>query len=484
MLKRDRWQHLSLLPFAIAIAGIPLGMALGLLAGVKPLYIAVIFVALAVPIYFFSNFEQAVLGLFVVRSSLDVFSEQQLPSAFALGIDALTLAYVVLLVLSRKKVQIDGFWWFFAGWVALQSLWVILIRLGGLGLGASFFSVGLREWIRLFSFVMAYLLVMQLKGRISPEKAISTLFLSLIAPLSAATLQIIVPPSMLPSFLVFESGFSVEAGSRINGTLGHPSAFATFMLLFLALSLWKLGKTKQRLPWIVLVCLLAFFLVSSQSLTGMMMLFAFIPAFIAPKLNIVNLIGGVVLFCLVIGLFVTSDLGRERLDSLYGTPLLNPDIDVSKAIFLHWTDGNSFNWRIAQWTFLLQDWQKSPIWGNGISTAKSLTPAGTLAHNDYIRFLAEQGIVGLTAFLVFILAQFVRLIQLLRSALPGSPQRNLCLVMLAMLVAILVGMLTDNIWSHTTLYFYWWVLMAILGWNWSDPRPEEAEESKPRSQSF
>jgi O-antigen ligase len=480
MLTRDRWKHLPLLPLVIGIMGIPLGLALGLLAGVEPTYIIVIFVALAVPIYFFSNFEQAVFGLLIVRSSLDVFSEQQLPSAFALGVDLLAFAYVVKLLLSRQKVQTDGFWWFFTGWVALQGLWVILLPLGGLGLGASFLSGSLREWIRLLSFAMAYLLVMQLKGRISPEKAISTLFLSLIAPLTAAALQVIFPPSMLPSFLVFESGYSIEAGSRMNGTLGHPSTFATFVLLFLALTFWKLGETNRRLPWIVLVGTLAFFLVSSQSLTGMMMLFAFIPAFIAPKLNIVNLIGGILLFGLVIVLFATSELGQERLQSLYGTPLLNPDIDISKAIFLHWRDGNSFNWRIAQWTFLLEDWQKYPIWGNGISTSSYLSPAGTLAHNDYVRFLAEQGIVGLTVFLALILAQFARLIQLLRSAMPGSPQRNLCLVMLAMLIAILVGMLTDNIWSHTTLYFYWWSLMAILGWDWTKPISENEEDLSPK----
>ena len=36
--------------------------------------------------------------------------------------------------------------------------------------------------------------------------------------------------------------------------------------------------------------------------------------------------------------------------------------------------------------------------------------------------------------------------------------------MLAIFVAIIFGMATDNVWSHTTLFFYWWLLFAIVGW--------------------
>ena len=459
--------HFSLL---IGILGILIGVVCGLMAATVPNYLIltiVVIVAILTTIYFVNSFEQVILGFLIIRSSLDVFSAQQIPSLVAIGVDLAALAYIAVLLLSKQKIQLDGFWCFFAGWIALQGLWVILLPLGGLGLDASVLSISIREWVRMFSWLMFYLLIMQFKGRIHPEKVISALFLSLVIPLTAALLQIIFPPSMLPSFLVFESGYSVEAGSRINGTLGHPNTFATFVLLFIGLALWKISNSQQRKYWIILIGVLSFFLVSTNSLTGMMMLVTFALVYFISRANAVNLISGFCLLAIIITLFISSDLGQERLQSLSGTPLLNPDIDWSRAILLQWEDGNSFNWRIAQWTFLLQSWQKYPIWGYGLGTAAHVSVFDTTAHNDYIRFLVEEGIIGFTTFLAFLSAQFVRLVQLIFSVSSTSPQRNLYLVMLAYFVAILVGMLTGNILVHTTLFFYWWTLMAIAEWNWT-----------------
>ncbi|BAY25945.1 hypothetical protein NIES2100_57550 [Calothrix sp. NIES-2100] len=469
----DQGKNLISFPTVLmSVVGILLSIIFGVVANLQPLYIAllvVLIVAISVTINFFKNFEQTLLGLLILRSALDAFSDQQVPAVFGLGLDILALLYVGNCLVARKKIHIDGFWWFLAGWIALQAVWVILQKLGGLGLGPSYFLGGLREWLRIFSGLMVYLLVMQLKDRLPPEKVVSSLFLSLIAPLTAATLQITVPPSKLPSFLVFQSGYAIEAGSRMNGTLGHPNAFATFTLFFLGLALWKMGQVKQRLPWMILVTALAFFLVSSKSLTGLTMLVAFIPAFLAPKLNIGNVIGGIVLFCIVFYLFAGSEMGQERLQSLYGTPLLNPHIDTSRAILLQWTDGNSFNWRVAQWTFLVNRWRDEPLLGYGLDTARFLTPLASYSHNDYIRFLAEEGIFGFFLFLIFIGALFFRLFQLAYSVKSGSSKQNLCFVMLAFLISMLVGMIAGNVWSHTTLFFYWWTLLAVAGWNWDKP---------------
>jgi O-antigen ligase len=478
-MNQDRRSSLSP-PLWLGAIGILLGIVVGILANVQPLYLGLVVVAVVVCVYFFRDFEQTLLGLLILRSTLDAFSAQQLPAAFALGLDVLAVLYVAYLLISRQKVQTDGFWWFLVGWVALQGLWVILLPLGGLGLNEpEFLAVGLREWFRVSAGVTVYLLVMQLKDRIPPQKIVSALFYSLIVPLIAATLQATVPPYRLPKFLVFTSGYAIEAGSRMNGTLGHPNVFATFLVLFISLTLWKIGQVKQRLPWLILLGALVFFLVSTKSLTGLVMLFALVPAFVAPKLNLVNFIGGILIVGLVLGFFASSDLGHERLQSLYGTPLLNPDISVSRAIFLQWFDGNSFNWRIAQWTFLLDAWRQSPLLGYGLDTSRFLTVHASYSHNDYVRFLAEEGIVGFILFLVFLVAQFVRLIQLSQTAPPRSPKRSLCYALLAFLTAMIVGMLSGNIWNHTTLFFYFWTLMAVLGWDWEQPVEAEPEWRSP-----
>lgn len=461
----------SSVTMAIAIAGVLFGIAAGFLVEKGLILIGLLLFSTSVLFFFFSSFEQFVLGMLILRSSLDVFSEQQLPAAFALGLDVLMFIYIGAAILTKKTIQTDRFWWFFALWVGLQGLWVLLPTLAGYSHSGATLPEAIREWIRLFSWVMGYLMVMQLKDKVAPEKVISALLLALVAPVTAAIMQMTLPASLLPPFLIFDGDGKFEVGSRINGTLGHAATFSTFLILFIALTYWKVLQSKQRLPWIVLLGVLAFFLVSTKALAGLAMIVVFTAAVVLPRLNLLNLIGAVLFFGLVITLFASSDYGRERLDSLYGTPLFNPNIDWSRAVLMSWFDGNSFNWRIAQWTFLLDAWRHHPLLGNGLATCPVLTAFGNLAHNDYVRALAEQGIVGFSLFLTFIATQAIRLTQILRSPFTQKAQRDLCLVMLAFLLAYMVGMCSENVWSHTTLFFYWWLMMAVVGWDWSDSSP-------------
>lgn len=459
MLTNNKWMPSSRLAFWVTIGGVIVGTAAGVLAGAEPRYLGLALSALIVVVYFFADFERAALGLLLMRSSFDNFSEQQIPTVLSLGIDALTLLYVTLLLLTGRTVRTDRFWWFFAGWVMLQGLWPILCVLGGLGLGTSVLPDISREWIRLFSWLMVYLLVMQLKNRLAPEKIISLLFISLIPPVTVALMQMFLPMSVLPAQLW-------PLGERIRGTLGHPNSLVTYLLLFIGLTCWKLSFARRRWPWILLLSLLAFIFVATKALFGLPMLGIFVLILIAPRLNLPNLVGGVLLLVLVLGLFSSTEFGKERLSSILDTPLINRNIDISRAVLMAEWDNNSFNWRLAQWTLLLQSWQKSPILGYGQGTSAYLSHFKLYAHNDYIRALVEGGIVGLVTFLAFLGAQVVRLVQLLRLAPHGSAHRYLCSILLAILLAIQVGMITENIWSQTTFFFYWWIAIAIAGWNW------------------
>ena len=446
------------------------GLAIGILAGVQPLIPCMAIALAAVVVCFLNYFEQTVLALLIVRSSLDIFSAQQVPAMFAVGLDALTILYVTLKLLTGQKVQIDRFWIFFAVWVALQGLWVVLIPLNGFN--PLYLSKSIPEWVRLFSWLMVYLLVMQLKDRVHPVKIINALFLSLIAPLTAGLLQILLPAYLLPSFLTLKGTdvTSLEQVSRINGTLGHPNTFATFILLFISLTYWKTKNSEDRKLWLILLGILIFFITTSKALVGLVMTSVLVLGLIAPKLNLSKLIVGLVLIAGVIGLFASTEFGQERLASIANTPLLNPDIDISQAILLNSKDGNSFNWRLAQWTSLLESWRDSPIFGYGLKTSSYLSYIQSSPHNDYIRALVEGGIIGFTTFIAFLGANYWRLTRVFLSA-TEKPKRDLCLVAIAVLLALNVGMLTENIWSHTTLFYYWVTIMAIVDWDWK-PQPE------------
>jgi O-antigen ligase len=468
MLINDQ-RNRSLLATAIAIAGVLIGLAAGLMAGTKTRYLCLALGALAVVICFLISFEYTVLGLLILRSALDPLSAQQIPAAFAVGLDALTLLYVTVRLLSGQAVHVDRFWWFLAGWIALQGMWVILLPLGGLGLDAEFIALSIREWVRLFSWLMVYLLVMQLKDRLPPQKVISLLFLALVIPLTVAVMQMFVPSLLPPMLSAGGDNFgSLSAGaSRIKGTLGLSNTFATMLLLFIGLTWWKVGESKKAWRWMVLLSILAYFFVSTKALFSLLMLSVFILVLIVPRLNPLKFLGGVLLLALVIGLFASTGFGQERLASIANTPLLNPDIDVSRAILMSQSDYNSFNWRLSQWNLLLNAWRHHPLLGYGLGLSIQTAGNGLLPHNDYIRALVEGGIVGLFTFLSFLLAQAVRLLQLIRWSEPGSSQQRLCFVLLAIFLSIPVGMLTENIWSHTTFFFYWWTLFAVAGWDWN-----------------
>jgi O-antigen ligase len=455
--------------FWLAVGGVLLGIAAGLLAGVEPLYLGLLFAVAAILIYFFANFEQAVLGFIILRSSLDIFSAQQLPAVFAVGVDALTLLYVVVQLFRKKSIKVDKFFWIFVSWIVLQGLWVLLLPVGGLGLDASYLPDAIREWARLFSWLMVYLLVMQLKGRVPPNRMISLLFLGLIIPLTVAALQAFLPQSILPAVLAAKSAADSPFGeaSRISGTLGHSNTFATFLLLFISLSCWKIKQEKNRLPWILLLGVILFFYVGTKALFSLMMLGVFVLVLIVPRVNPVRLLGGLLLIGVVVTLFASTEFGQARLGSIANTPLLNPNIDISRAILLSAGDNNSFNWRLAQWTYLLDQWKEFPIFGFGLGTSIYVSTNKLLPHNDYVRALVEGGIVGLVTFLSFLGVQALYLLRLIRSSPIQSAQSDLCLSLLAVLLAIPVGMITENIWSHTTLFFYWWTVFSVVSWDWS-----------------
>lgn len=450
-----------------------LGVLVGIIAGIsisaEPLLTAAwifLVVALFGALYVATNFEFALLALLVIRSALDAF--YPLPSLFAIGLEALTIAYVSWQFLQRRPIKTDRFWWFFFGWVVFQGLWVVLAFLGGLGLGSSVFFTGVREWLRMMTWVVVYLLVMQLK-RFSPDRAITLLFFSLVIPLTVAALQLVVPGA-LPSDL------APYLGTRVSGTLGHPATFSTFLLFFIGLTWWKLGHTQHRLPWLTLLAVLGFFLVSAQSLTMLAMLLVMLAILIIPRLSAVNLLGVLIFTAMVLGLLLSTELGQERIASVLETPLLNPDINWSRSVLLSWRDGNSFNWRVAQWTFLLDAWRNSPLLGHGLNTSSFLTIWENYAHNDYVRSLAEQGVVGFISFLLFLAAQAIYLVKLMVSLPVGSRKRNLCFVLFAFLVASLIGMATDNLWSHTALYSYWWAMFGVLSWDWQETARRKSKE--------
>lgn len=443
-------QNSPLVAILIGFGIVGIGAGVGFFTGAEPIYFGLLVIAAVTFGLFFASFEYSAIALLVLRSSLSNFTELQLASIYAIAFDILTLSYIIFRLVARRKVQVDSFWWLFAAWVALQSLWLLLMPLGGLGFDASYLSEGIREWIRRFTFLMVYLLVMQLKDRLHPHKVISLLFLSLIVPIITGLMQ-------LPS------------GERVYATLGHPNALATYLALMMGLIWWRQSFSHNRLPWLSLLGLLTILYVSTRSVGAIFNIGALILILNATKLNFFKIITAIIVFLGIIALFASTEAGQARFAELLQTPLLNPDLDISRTIIVAAGDGNSFNWRVAHWYYLLQSWTQYPILGYGMGTGQFLSPlqtehGGFTPHNDYIRFLVEQGVVGLVLFLVFIAIQFVYLVKRLQRSVAGSSKHLLNLVLLSFLLANLVNMLSNNVMDIGDFWFYWWAVFAVAGW--------------------
>ncbi len=473
------------LPWLLTLVGLVVGTGVGLASGAQPLLLGGAIGAILFVMTFFLKFEVVVIGLLILRTAIDCFITLQLPTVFAIGINALTILYLIVQLFRRQTIQTDWFFWWFLGWWLFQGLWLVLMVFGGLGLGAGFLADSIREWVRIFSWVVAYFLAMQMKGKIKPRTFIYGLFWSLVVPLTVAVIQIIAP-NVLPGDLNLSGGSTegmdgpASEGARIRGTLGHPNSFVTYTFMFMSLTQWRLSQEKNKLFWGVLLGLLAFFFVSAKALYSLMMLAVLILVLIAPRLSVLKMVGGIIFFILIISLFGSTEFGQERLGSIGQTPLLNPDIDVTRAILLSKGDNNSFNWRIAQWYQLLGEFNQFPWFGYGLGVSIKISTNDLYPHNDYVRALVEGGVVGFASFMSFMTMQIVRLVQLWRNAWNNSSQREFCLALLAIFMALPAAMLTENIWTHTMLFFYLYTFMAIAGWDWSETTEPDGQVKTPR----
>ncbi|MBT9317205.1 O-antigen ligase family protein [Leptothoe spongobia] len=477
-----KYSTLSVTSYIVVLGGVVLAALMGWGAGISFAIPLVMAIALLGLLMLGIKFEYTVLGLLCFRSAIDIFSEQQLPAIFAVGLDLLAMSYIALLLATRQKIHTNRFFWFFASWVLFQGLWVGLLPMGGLGMGTGHTMTALREWIRLFSWLMVYLLVMQLQDKVHPKTVVKGLLFSLILPLFAALLQICLPASALPTFLAPRgmAFTALENASRVNGTLGHPNTLVTFLVLFLGVLYWQMTQAKRSWPWLIPMGIVVFFIVATKALVGLVMTGILIIAVIIPRITVSKFIGATILMAMIVALFGSTEFGRERLLLFATLPFFNDDLDLSRAILLRGLTSNSFYWRLEQWTLLLDAWQQEYWLGYGLGASKFLTHFRSEPHNDYVRALVEGGVVGIISYLTFLGGIAIHLIQTCRSHLSTRVQVDLALMLLATLIAMMVGMLTENIWSHTVLFFYWFTLIALCSWDWRKP---ERLEHQPQGEN-
>lgn len=224
---------------------------------------------------------------------------------------------------------------------------------------------------------------------------------------------------------------------RGAGTLAHPnSAALLFALCNIATFALIIDSARRRWLHVLLLLLFLAAQVATGSIGGLatVMVMAVVYLLTSAVRRADRIVLGVVGLGLAAYAAVTSSVGAERLSEYTGPG----------------TEETSFEWRVLAWEQVLDAWRRHPVFGNGIgSTYSDAILRGNIPHNEYVRLLAEIGVVGLLAVIVGALWYAHRMHQLMKAG--HAPKA--CALALAILAGLAVNALAANTALYTVAFY-------------------------------
>ena len=266
---------------------------------------------------------------------------------------------------------------------------------------------------------------------------------------------IVVVAALIPAGLVlFESmtnWAAIVAGEfRPRGTMSHPNAASIFFGIAMPIALWRAIFDRGGARYLVAALLFLVAIMLTRSLGGLAQAIVTLLAFGAlQRAGAPTRVAMTLTALVIIGMFVLDPLGISRVSELESTSLTVNDGGAGN---------NSFEWRLVNWSRLMEEWRESPWLGHGLgSTYDLVTPLGHLPHSDPVRFLVETGVFGATLLSIGYLALMARIVSLWRR---GS-NSSLAGAVLAVMLGVSMHSLVTHV-SFNTAPAY--VLAALVGW--------------------
>lgn len=262
--------------------------------------------------------------------------------------------------------------------------------------------------------------------------------------------------------LATHTGLEVAGQIRSNGTFVHPNSAAIFFAIATTVSLWRYLDNGRRRSDALLATLFAAALIATFSIDGLITLLVMLMAFGALRPGSIRVkLGGFAAAGLVILAFLATPLGAERIASETSTNVTTAERGVPNS---------SFAWRLYKWQSLLPEWERSPIFGQGlgVTVTSEATSADRLAgfvpHNEYLRYLVETGVLGLTI-LLWSLGILIRAL-VRKRRIPGTLDEgtlNAATLAIVIVIGCLFNSLGDNaLIDSTTGYTAALIVAAVL----------------------
>ncbi len=259
----------------------------------------------------------------------------------------------------------------------------------------------------------------------------------------SAAIPLVVGLVQIPIVLLMPS-----VGSRINGTFLHPNTFG-FFLVMLILVLYPLRRyLVGRARWAVTIGLLvaAVELVMTASRGSWIVL--------------------------VLGFVVVGVLLKEERKIFWIGPtlvamatvafpvLIIRVVDLAAEDTVGGRPGNSASWRLEHYQTLL-DKTDITLFGIGPRMTMSLSVGGQPPHNDALRMLLENGVVGLLCYLMFMIGMVLIARKGLQRLRTGF-DRALAVAFTAVVVAFVFNSMGSNVITQFVLLIYLFALAAVV----------------------
>lgn len=389
------------------------------------------------------------------------------------GLANLAISALAILYVTRRRPKPAPLTWPFAAFLAAGLVSIPF---------SSSPMAGLRDWTRIVPLVGLYVITADM-FRESPARA-------------RVWVGVVVASSAWPAIVSVYQGltntgyhnvFIGPGQNRVLGTLVHPITYGVYLGMVIALTLYLFGTTKHKGLqvllglWAIASLALLFFSYSrgpALAMVGSLIALALLAWRERPGWRIA-LVGVAAAFLAVVLLagriqdLLTPFLYRTVEPTPLGVVKHPTSTPVSGA-FPQPTPAvpkprpapalNSISWRLNLWRFAVDLASERPIFGLGLGGFPDQSPRlvsfAVTPHNDFVRVLAETGVLGLGAFLWLWGAAAWWLWRFWRHA-PDREQSLLAAVLLAVALGYFLNCLAADMLNNPTAGWVFWPLMAL-----------------------
>jgi O-antigen ligase len=306
-------------------------------------------------------------------------------------------------------------------------LWTAIAATGGHGVS----TLTAREGIREASIVALAVIVCNSRGVLNLSLVTRLIQLAGIASALLAIYQ-----------LATHTGQLVGSEVRSNGTFSQPNEAAVFFAVATVVSLWRFVDDGRRRSDAFFVAIYAAAAITTFSLGGLACLLVMLIAFglLRPG-SLRRKLGGCAVAVLIAIAFLATPLGAEHFAQ---ESSISPN-----AKQINGEAKTSLGTRFNKWETLIIEWERSPVLGQGLGTTLTAedtsanSKAGLLPHNEYLRYLAETGVVGLITALWGVCILLRRMV---RRRTTGTRNAG------ALGVSLVAGFLVNAVVANTLIY--------------------------------